>query len=480
MPSDTPLGVLAAVGEHWSLWLEGNHPQYGAWRGIARYPLDTTRRGLHGIARNAGLRQLWIHPNLTAANQLSLGDAQLTERQLAWDSHKWPDGTWTTVARPALDPQDVPFTKAADGAALLAALVAFRDSVGMPWQKAPVPTALDLLRPTLRRQGAYSVVTTWPPCAAYAVESPLFWERDLSAAECHAGYVHVLDKHAAYLGVCGGLELGKGQPRHWPTGTEYHPEIPGYWRVQAPTWEDPDLPDPLDRIGALQRDRDKLTGGRWVSTPTLELALEAGVPVTILEAWTWAAHGRVLRPFYETMLSARRTLSAAQNGASAPEWLSGKGVAEKTADGAPVQRGGHPGAAGIALAAAKLVYAATLGGALAMDRYRALPAAQRPEWYRPDWRHAVIAKARANMWRSLVKCDLAAAGVVRVLNDAFYVVSDNPDALAVAAELGLPTDASLAGFSHKGTYRVADVLENRRVSLRRMAQVDRAAELVAA
>ena len=50
--------------------------------------------------------------------------------------------------------------------------------------------------------------------------------------------------------------------------------------------------------------------------------------------------------------------------------------------------------------------------------------------YRPDWRHAIIAQANANLSRALGLLEAAGVPVVAINVDCAYVVSDEPDPVA--------------------------------------------------
>lgn len=282
-----------------------------------------------------------------------------------------------------------------------AAIELFESAFGAPWRRGPIPTALDVLEADLKRVGAWQSPRTLPPPALQGgTETPLLWTRELRRDELARHWVVQVDKRAAYLGVLGGLELGIGNPQRddWPAvmcwlGFGHHGR-PGYWRVSCEfPPPDPDFPDPFDR------DRAKARRGQsfWITTPTLELAVEAGLHVLVHESWTWPAHKRVLRPFGERCTAARHVLDQ--------ERQSGNGAAVE------------------ALRTLKHVYAPVLGGFLARREDQARE--HRPPWFRPDWRHHIIAKARANLWRNMARWRPYGWEPIGVYNDAAYYAVDD-------------------------------------------------------
>ena len=339
------------------------------------------------------------------------------------------------------------------------AIAAFDRAFGAPWRKGPIPTALDVLSRELRAVGAWQAPRLPEPALKGSTEVPLTWTRRLTADELERKWLVGFDKHAAYLGVLGSLELGIGDPQQhvWSDWrANRFAEInksPGYWRVRC-TWPPPDpgRPDPLGRD---RSSRKRSPGGFWVTTPTLELALEAGLEVEVLESWTWTVHRRLLRPFGDRCHTARKSLTQATVG--------GCGV-----DG-PCQHC----IANEALGSVKAVYGATLGGFLAriVDRKRE----PHPPWYRPDWRHAIIAKARANLWRNFYLARWSPDGTeppaqlapVGIFNDAVYFATDELGA-ELAAAIGVPLNDSLGGYSIGTARRLREVTARDRLSWTRL------------
>jgi len=124
-------------------------------------------------------------------------------------------------------------------------------------------------------------------------------------------------------------------------------------------------------------------------------AVERGQAVAIAEAHVWTEHSRAMETWYERLRGARTTLYA---------------------DATPAGR--------LALGALKYTYSLTISGfnsAWQRDKRSAL--------YRPDWRHAILAQANANLSRALHKMDRDGYTPVAVHKDAVYLLSDEPDSV---------------------------------------------------
>jgi len=292
--------------------------------------------------------------------------------------------------------------RAAGGAELLAGLLAYAAAVGVAYYRSPGRTGLDLVE-VLGKRGAGSrrvCAETWPgPAMQAETVTEMSWVRPLTPDEQGRAWLHSYDKNAQWLSAAGVVELGlagiEERGGHGdPGGVVFDRKLPGYW------------------LAALD-------GGdeRWRCTPTLTLALERGQAVAISRAHVWTEHSRALESWYERLRAARTTLQA---------------------DATP--------AGALALGALKLTYALTVSsfnGAWLRDKGSPL--------YRPDWRHAVISQANANMERALHKMEVAGYRPVAVHKDAVYLVSDEPDPVAACP----PSITLGAGLGH---FKVQDTV----------------------
>ena len=297
---------------------------------------------------------------------------------------------------------------------------------GVQWHRGAIPTALGMIEPYLRHAGAWQS----PRMPDLIERIPSVWARDLDPAERALSWCHLIDKHAAYLGACSSLELGIDHPQRVDRPA-FERSTPGYWRIEASRVPWPlRLPDPLGRDVPTLRRPD---GQWWLTTPTIELAIEHDIDFEIREAWLWPRHRRLLRPFYERCRGARMAL-------------------ERVLSAGPPER--RRKAAVAAVGALKASYAALLGGGLAAIKNR--KRSPRPPWYRPDWRHAIIAKSRANLIRNQLYWAAHGVHVAAIYNDGCYVLSDQP-----GAPSSVNLDRSLGAYSLKASWPAASMIGRR-------------------
>ncbi len=266
--------------------------------------------------------------------------------------------------------------RAADGATLLAGLLAYAGAVGAAYYRSPGRTGLDLVE-ALGRRGAGSrreFAESWPGAAMQPdTVTELSYVRTLTPPEQGRAYLHSYDKNAQWLSAVGVVELGLSgieERRDAAGAVAFDKRLPGYWLAAIDDGEE-----------------------RWYCTPTLTLAHERGRAVAISQAHVWTEHSRALESWYERLRGARTALQG---------------------DATPAGR--------LALGALKLTYSLTVSsfnGAWLRDKCSPL--------YRPDWRHAVISQANANMTRALHKMEGAGYKAVAVHKDAVYLVSDEVD-----------------------------------------------------
>ncbi|AUH38917.1 transcriptional regulator [Streptomyces sp. CMB-StM0423] len=240
-------------------------------------------------------------------------------------------------------------------------------------------------------------------------------------AECELPYVIGLDVNMAFAAAANRLTVGLDAPVH-TDGPRFDKKIPGSWYVDLSHIElDPRLPGPFTPGG------DRPSGPAWYATPTVAYAVELGHDVAPLEAWLRPEAGAYLDPWYERLRDAYLATMA------------DLGVTKDlTEAGYVAAMDGHKGvdpAAAAVLSAIK----ATVKGGIGKLRERAQgkakfrtnqrwPALERPTW-RPDIRAAVIATARVNMHRKMVKMAAHGRYPVAVLSDCVVYPAATPSPL---------------------------------------------------
>lgn len=292
------------------------------------------------------------------------------------------------------------------------------DALRQPYQLSGSSTGLDLMT-ALRwkdRERFFAVREPVPP-AMMNVEADISWTRKPTADELAHEFVHAYDRSGSYLAGVSGLELGVGEPIHHPDGAAFTPRIPGYWRIEIPECGDWRMPHPLDPRGTLA---GKV---RWVTTPGLEFAREQGYEPTILEAYTWPEHARILDPWYERIRDARQQLDT---------------------DDPDSQ---------LARDQLKAIYAPTIG-MLGSHVHMAGRSG-----YAPERRHHIVAKARINILRRVAKIGAdTERWPVAVIADTVLYTSDDPDPVAAWPGGDAWLGRALGRYKAEGTGRLADQL----------------------
>ncbi len=227
-------------------------------------------------------------------------------------------GTWTRIFRPdredlkgplvALIPgmtrkqgNDNPILAGADPARIARRLQMFADRLGYPLKINSGVTAIDVMvqsRPKTRSPAEWRDIVLAPsrtkePYGITDLESDFEWSRKPTEGEAAMRYVHAYDRGGSYPAAIAGLELPIGDPVHHRDGVAFDPKLPGYWLIEVPEVQDWLLPYLLNPRG------HKFSGPKWVCTPRLERAIVLGYQPTVLEAYVWPQHGRVLRGWYE-------------------------------------------------------------------------------------------------------------------------------------------------------------------------------------
>jgi len=230
-------------------------------------------------------------------------------------------------------------------------------------------------------------------------EADLLWSTSTTPA---GGHLHTYDANVMYLSAAALVEVASGELKH--TGAiGADPSRPGYWRIGWPAWNLPHVPNPL----GWRNRKGSRSEAVWITSPTLKLLCQlaeeglTGAP-EIRDSWTADTGHRVLRTWAEQL-----------------------GGAIDTA-----RESAEPGDDRV-LPALKATYREAVG---MLDR-------DTGRMHRPDWRHAVIGLARANLWRKVWRVGTREnRWPVQVKTDAVTYWSDQPDpALACPVLLQLGT-----------------------------------------
>lgn len=399
-----------------------------------------------------GFGQIWIHRSALAGLGLPQALTGTTPRDLArvgrehpftapgrfrfhpaglsyWIKARDGDGHRVDFGIPAYDGSS-PFNACRDARELRAAATLFASHLGIPFADTPGSTGAALLRAVHSGPGARRLEPSGDPpepATRPVTERDFSWWRPPDLDERTAAELHAYDVNGNYLAACSSIELGLGA---WEelgdgrTSIAVNPRIPGYWLCRLLPPGDPRLPDPLDPAGRA-RDRD-----RWLATPTAELAVELGRVQSVLHAVIWPERSRVLAPWYERIRDARTSLAAAA------VTIGERGELRADSETRPAL---------VALRAVKDAANLTIGQLAA--HFRSVG----DELYRPDWRHAVIARARANLYRHL------AAAAHRTGRRPVAVDHDTVW-FAGPADPPVPLDSRLGRFKYVGSVSMADAL----------------------
>lgn len=272
-------------------------------------------------------------------------------------------------------------------------LARFADTMRVPWHVSPSATGLDLMEHLQYRRREELFTRRDPdqivqPARVRALEAEINWSRPPTKDELALPYVHVYDRGGSHLAGVSSLELPIGDPEHHDGPLEFDPSRPGYWRIRVPDSNDWRIPHPL---AVTHRQREFL----WVTTPTLDLASFLDYEPEILEAYTWPAHGRILDPWYTRIRDARTSLDTDDPDDQTSRTL------------------------------IKELYTRTIG-MLGSDEHQG-----GGRFYAPERRHHIIAKARSNLLRQVVKIGRE-NGIwpLAIRNDAILYASSEPDPFA--------------------------------------------------
>jgi DNA-binding transcriptional regulator YiaG len=300
---------------------------------------------------------------------------------------------------------------------------AVRDGVG-GWTSGPVPGSLTRpVDPAPPEAPDEHPVAHGRPEGQALDEEAYEWVRDpelLTDAECALPWAVGIDVNMAFAAAANRLSVGLSEPVH-TDGPRFDKKIPASWYVDLSHIEtDPRLPNPFTPTG------DRPTGPAWYATPTVAYAVELGADVHPLQAWIRPESGPYLDPWYERL---RDAYLATMADLGVTKDLTEEEFLDAMA--------GHKQTDPCMAAVLSAIKATVKGGVGKLRerpqgaRYRPgerWPALERPTW-RPDIRGAVIAAARTNMHRKMMKMAAAGHFPLAVLSDCVVYPSPGPSPL---------------------------------------------------
>ncbi|MFI6340801.1 telomere-associated protein Tap [Streptomyces sp. NPDC050535] len=264
------------------------------------------------------------------------------------------------------------------------------------------------------------------------------WTRDpelLTDAECARPFAVGIDVNMAFAAAANRLSVGLGAPVH-VNAPAFDKSLPGSWLVDLSHIDfDARLPNPFTPHGARPQ------GPAWYATPTVAYAAELGHTVTPLEAYVRPEAGSYLDAWYTRLRDAYMTT------------MEQLGVTSNLPEADFLAAMEHHKHTDPAQAAVLSAIKATVKGGIGKLRERPQgagyrpgqrwPALERPTW-RPDIRAAVIATARINMHRKMLRlADRAELFPIAVLSDCAVYLSDGPSPLDFLPRT--PQDTPLPG-----------------------------------
>jgi len=294
-------------------------------------------------------------------------------------------------------------------------------------------------------------------------EEAFDWIRDpqaLTDAECALPFAVGVDVNTAFLAAANRLIVGLGAAEH-VSGPRFDKTVPGCWLVDLSGIDiDPRLPSPFTPHGGRPQ------GPAWYATATVAYAAELidtyRLPVELrpVQAYVRRDAGPYLDPWYKHLAQAYKA-TMADLGVAADL------TPRQYLDAMEHHKAVDPGMA-MVLSAVK----STVKGGIGKLRERPQgvsyrpgerwPALERPTW-RPDIRAAVIATARVNLHRKLLRTALATqtgpapAGTLHFGQDALMPVAVLSDCAVYPSPGPSPLDVLPYGDDGKaapGTFRL--------------------------
>lgn len=254
---------------------------------------------------------------------------------------------------------------AADPGNLAYRLASFQNITGAAFHGNPGLPALTVLRnmPAPRDERRRPIKVEWTPhwenCVPALSDCEKAYAKFVNPDEKPFPFMHGYDATRQYLAAASNTLVALGELRR--TGNRsFHRSIAGYWKIKAPAWNVPGLPNPSGYEAGAEC---------WVASPTMELLEDldqAGYLAfpEILESWTANEDVRQFFRPWATRLNECYKQS----------------LLDTTLDGAAVTK------------TIKDMYKIGIG---------LMHAPRGRKVCRPDWHHSIIAKARANIFRKM-------------------------------------------------------------------------------
>lgn len=258
------------------------------------------------------------------------------------------------------------------------------------------------------------------PATVPALEDDFNWTRTPTNEETGQGFVHAYDRNGSYLAGVSGTYFGSGNPTHFANGHEFVKNKQGYYRVQLPPAEDldPRMPSPFGHHNDERLGRDA-----WIAAPTLEIANEIGLDLEVHEAYIWETSHRSLDAWAKTLDTARTTLDTAN-----PDDRAARSII-------------------------KAIYVRAIGSIGSVDYHSGR------RGFAPERRHAIQARARANMIRRIVKIGNATdTWPIAVHKDTLLYTSNNADATGAWPGAIEDLGKGLGKYKHEGVAPMSEQL----------------------
>lgn len=405
------------------------------------------------------IRQIWIHPNVMEA--LGLPASKSDDNPQTPESHSWAqaegyevkdDGltAWVkvgghsgprSVVLVAYESRAKAWREASTGKILRDAVYTLRQQLGgMDYYYSPNMTSRSIIQKKIKIE--LEPIGEMPFKTA-DIRHPSTWSRPADGQEDFHMWLHRYDLRGQQLAVWS-VPLGIGKPERvtdfeWVTPKPewkgksrvkgerpaYGKEVPGYHRVSLESGWRPDmrLPDPIRVWEYAAED-----GTVWVPTPTVELLIDdLNAPVIIHESLIWKQSSKWLETTGRLFRGAHNKLSEVREDAESNE---------------------------IAYQVNKSIYTSRIGAWIqrGIDE-------RSPEWWRPDIRDQIIAKAIANDYRRMLDIGRKSdRWPVATYKDAVYYTSDEVD-YRLAIPEGMILGHKFGEYQHELRLPLAEVRE---------------------